>query len=66
VALGRFRQSRGEPTKSKRFDGDTFDGEGEALRQSFPVTDEGDDRMRELMAKLDQILARPDAPKRTD
>lgn len=62
MALGRFRQFRGRRTTSSHFDGDTFDGDGEALRQSFPITDEGDDRMRDLIAKLDGILSRPDKP----
>lgn len=62
MVLDRFRQFRGERTRSKHFDGDTFDGDGQALRQSFPVPDEGDDRMRELLNRLDQILDRPDAP----
>lgn len=61
MALSRFRQFRGKRTQSKAYDGDTFDGTGEALRQSQPSQDEGDARMRELMRKLDDILGRPDA-----
>lgn len=62
MVLDRFRQFRGERTRSDHFDGDTFDGAGQALRHSFPITDEGDDRMRELLGKLDGILERPNAP----
>lgn len=65
MALDRFRQFRGVRTRSSRFDGDTKDGVGQALRQSIPFADapdEGDQRALEMIDLLRQIEARPDAP----
>lgn len=61
MAIGRFRQYRGERTRGGRFDGDTFHGTGEAPRQSHPI-DEGDRRMCELIEQMKDIELRPDAP----
>lgn len=65
MALSRFTTFRGKRTRSERFDGDTFDGTGEALRQSQPNQDEGDRRMMELIEQLKEIESRPVA-KRAD
>lgn len=59
MALGRFRQFRSSRTRSPHFDGDTADGTGEALRDSFRIYDEGDARMRELIEQLKAIENRP-------
>jgi len=55
MAKGRWRGFRGPGTRSKHFDGDTFDGIGESLRQCENVDDEGDEAMRQLIARLNDI-----------
>lgn len=66
MVLDRFLQYRGKRTRSTQFDGDTADGTGQALRGSYRLEDEGDERMRELIEQLKGIESRPAATKRGD
>lgn len=55
VRGGRFRVFRGNRTRGRGFDGDAFDATGEVLRGSYPLDDEGDETLRALIDRLDQI-----------
>lgn len=59
MAAGRFRPFRGFRTEGRAYDGDVFDGTGEALRDSFGERDEGDARMMALLEQLNEIAKRP-------
>jgi hypothetical protein len=59
MVVDRFRQFRGRRTRSQSYDGDTFDGTGQALRGSFADLDEGDARMMALLEQLNEIAKRP-------
>jgi hypothetical protein len=59
MAANRFRQFRGIRTRSQAFDGDTFDGTGQALKASFAEQDEGEARMMGLLEQLNEIAKRP-------
>lgn len=61
MVVDKFRQFRGRRTVGKAYDGDTFDGTGEAMRHWYGGADEGDARMLDLIDQLRSIESRPDA-----